>query len=74
MRFVFYKDGMFRYSNPSDSQNECVIYPNQAGGLRIAVSNEQAVDSYNDVFECDIFLDKDAAIQLRDYLIKHFPL
>lgn len=61
----------FRFEDPRDADNEVTIYPNKAGGLYISVAQEQAVDSYNQMFECYVTLDGDAAKRLRDYLNEH---
>lgn len=63
----------FSYTNNSDPDNEisCKVIN---GTMRIAVSDEKAVDSYNAVFECEIFLNSENAKKLRDYLLKEYPL
>lgn len=38
------------------------------GQLCIAVSEEQAVDSYNELFECTIHLTNAQTVMLRDWL------
>ena len=73
----------FHYESPHDSTNEltvALIVPETyrdkrdlAGGIVISVANEQAVDSYNAMFECDISLDRKTAIQFRDWLNKLYP-
>ena len=40
----------------------------------VAVSQEQAVDSYNYTFECTTHLNQKQAVELRDWLIAHFPI
>ena len=45
----------------------------EAGGLSIAVAEEQPMDSYNQTFECTIHLSADNARTLRDWLIERFP-
>lgn len=42
--------------------------------LIISVAEEQAVDSYNETFTCSVVLEPNEVIQLRDMLLKHFPL
>ena len=40
------------------------------GGVAINVTEEQAVDSYNDSFTCTASLTVDQAVELRDWLVK----
>lgn len=77
----------FHYEAPHDSENELTIVPIEApprypdwndkrdlvGGITISVADEKAVDSYNSTFECDISLDKNEAIRLRDWLLARYP-
>lgn len=42
------------------------------GGLIVSVAQEQAVDSYNQSFECSLTMTREQAVQLRDWLIQHF--
>lgn len=65
--------GIFYYEDPSDRENVVVIFPTKSGGLTVAVSEEQAVDSYNDSFECSMHLSKERAERLRDRLCEWFP-
>jgi len=44
-----------------------------AGTVCISVAEEQAVDSYNQMFTCSIHLNADQARQLRDWLIRNVP-
>ncbi len=66
-------DKRFHYESPADSENEINI-STDAGGLEISVADEKAVDSYNQTFECYIYLDKEASARLRDYLNECFPV
>jgi len=40
------------------------------GRLSISVSQEQAVDSYNQMFSCTTILTREDAMRLRDWLIE----
>lgn len=42
--------------------------PSALGRICISVADEQAVDSYNQSFECSIHLRREQAIKLRDWL------
>jgi hypothetical protein len=44
-----------------------------AGKVCISVAQEQAVDSYNQTFNCSIHLDQHQARMLRDWLIRNVP-
>ena len=63
------QDGKFYWEHPSDPDNVVTVFFNEAGGLSVAVSNEQAIGSYNESIECHAFLDQDDAARLRDYII-----
>jgi len=41
----------------------------QRGHLLVSVSEEKAVDSYNQSFECTLTMTPEQAIQLRDWLV-----
>lgn len=66
-------DNRFTYENPQDSENYVNVYVNMVDGLCISVSDEQAMDSYNSTFTCDICLPTPEAKRLRDYLNREFP-
>lgn len=63
----------FYWETPHDSANVVVIFPNQAGGVTVAVAEEHAMDSYNAEFECSLALPPDEALRLRDLLNGWFP-
>lgn len=65
-------DGRLYFEVAGDPDNAAVFYANTAGGLMVAVSEEQAVDSFNETFECSIALAREDAIKLRDYLNEAF--
>jgi hypothetical protein len=64
------------WRNPSDCENEVefTVGPdlwNSEGGrdfVNICVSDEQAMDSYNQTFACDVSLPLSVARSLRDFL------
>ncbi len=59
---------------PSFSFEEgCQFTRDKSGLLIVSVAEEQAVDSYNQSFECTAHLTPDQAVQLRDWLNKQFP-
>lgn len=62
----------FRYENKQDSENVINAYATVSDGLMVSVSDEKAVDSYNEVFACEIYLPNAAAKKLRDYLNANF--
>lgn len=66
--------GRYYFEVDSDPQNAMTLFANKSGGLTIAVSEEKAMDSYNEAFECSISLDANEAKKLRNYLLKYFPL
>jgi hypothetical protein len=45
--------------SPYDPDNSLTAVPLADGGVSISVSDEQAVDSYNATFECDIDLSRE---------------
>ena len=57
----------YRYEKHSD--NEITVVKTNDGGVEVSVSAEQAVDSYNSIFECAIKLPVDDARRLRDWLV-----
>jgi hypothetical protein len=63
----------FRYENPEDGENIINVYTHN-GKLGVSISDEKAMDSYNETFTCDISLPVEAAKLLRDYLVEKFPL
>lgn len=79
----------FHYETPHDPENEITIvlvnvneryfyqhYKDRrdlVGGIQVSVADEKAVGSYNETFECDIYLDRDAALRLRDWLNRRYP-
>ena len=42
-------------------------------GIIVSVSEEQAVDSYNQSFECNMTMTRRQAEKLRDWLVAQFP-
>ncbi len=63
----------FYFEAPGNPDNVMVLFANQGGGVTVAVSEERAMDSYNEGFELTIELPENAAKQLRDYLVEIFP-
>lgn len=57
-------------TNAGDDGSTYVIRPD--GRMSISVSQEQAVDCHNQMFECTTILTRDDAIKLRDWLNEHF--
>lgn len=70
---TYTRDG-FYFEAPDDADNAVIVSKNKDGGIIIAVSEEQAVDSYNSMFECVAYLPEADAIRLRDYLARAFPI
>lgn len=64
----------FHFENKSDSENELNAYITEAGHLRIGVAEERAMDSYNQTFECEVYMPAETAENLRDFLCHHFPM
>lgn len=53
-----------------DAENSATFVQIANGGLRIDVSEERAMDSYNETFTYCVSLTPDQVIDLRDYLIR----
>lgn len=70
MRYMTDRKQGFYWENESDPDNAMSIFLNQGGGLSIAISDEKAMDSYNQTFECAAFLNRAEAERLRDFLIQ----
>lgn len=58
---------------PSHSFEEGAVFSKYPTGIIVSVSQEKAVDSYNQSFECDLTMTDEQAIQLRDWLLHHYP-
>lgn len=58
---------------PSQSFEEGATFTRSGSGIIVSVSEEKAVDSYNSSFECSLTMTREQAIELRDWLNKHFP-
>lgn len=59
--------------NDSFEHGASFVWNDAKNHLYISVSEEQAVDSYNQMFECTLTADIEQAKQLRDWLIKILP-
>lgn len=57
----------------TDGEVHLNVYVNQAGGIRLRLSEERAVDGGNEMFECSAFLDPVHAKRLRDFLVTSYP-
>lgn len=66
-------EGVFRWELPTDSSSSVVLFPTRGEGVMIAVSEEHAMDSYNQEFECSIHLPEEQAKRLRDLLNQWLP-
>ena len=64
------KRGFYWEGDGLSYDNAISIFLNQKDELTIAVTQEQAVDSYNQTFECTAYLSRQDAERLRDYLVK----
>jgi hypothetical protein len=58
----------YRYENPGDADNTVRVYECECGDIAISVAEEQAMDSYNSTFECDVYIPRAEAERLRDWL------
>ena len=64
----------WNYVNPRDPDNEIEVTrssgysPDPDGWITVTVSDEKAVDSYNQTFSCSIMLSDDVARALLDHL------
>lgn len=56
-----------RFESPHDFDN-VATFTWTGEGVYVSVSEEKAVDSYNDSFECSIRLTPDQFTQLRDWV------
>jgi hypothetical protein len=59
---------------PSSSFEEGADIVKRSEGIIITVAEEKAVDSYNASFECSLTMTDEQAMELRDWLIYHYPL
>ena len=59
----------------SDMWEDCATFAVVEGPrpLAVSVSEEKAVDSYNNTFECTLHMTPDQIGQLRDWLNQQFP-
>ena len=60
--------------NLSDSHEYAEFAALRNGGILIAVTEEKAMDSYNQEFECKLYASAEQATALRDWLLAHFPI
>lgn len=68
------KDRRFLRLEPSYSFEEGADFVKHDGnGMTVSVAEEKAVDSYNQSFECSLTMTDEQAIQLRDWLLNHYP-
>lgn len=65
--------GKFFYEDPGDPDHAFSAFRNEGDGLTLSICEEQAVDSYNAMFDLFIALPHSEAVRLRDYLNAHFP-
>lgn len=56
-----------------DTEEDCATFAIVGRSLAVSVSEEKAVDSYNQFFECTLHLTIDQIGQLRDWLNAKFP-
>ncbi len=61
------------FEDPQDADNTITAHPNEDGGLTVTVSEERAVDSYNQMFNLMFALSRAQALELRDHLNRWFP-
>lgn len=68
------KEETLLFESPvSGLEDQCQFTRLADGSLAVAVSEEHAVDSYNQMFECTRHLTPDEARQLRDWMVRMFP-
>ena len=65
--------GRLYFESQEDHDNAAVFFVNKSDGLTVSVAEVHPVDSYNDTFECTMFLSPEQARQLRDYLNMELP-
>jgi hypothetical protein len=63
----------FHVSVPHDPDSSVTVALRSDGSLTLSVSEEQAVDSYNQYFSCDFTLTDQQAMELRDFLCRLYP-
>jgi hypothetical protein len=54
-------------------QEGAVFARTKDGSVVVCVSEEQAVDSYNQSFTCNMTMTPEQAVQLRNWLVMQFP-
>lgn len=59
----------FRFDNPRDPDNEFIAVRNKDGTVELSISDEKAVDSYNEVFTCDFEITAEQAARLGRWLL-----
>lgn len=68
---------LFFAEHPEDSANSITVVSTKSGNVSISVSDEKAVGSYNENFECTISLPREEAEKLAQalagYLQSHKP-
>lgn len=57
----------------NDTFEEGADFELAGDGIVVSVSEEKAVDSYNQSFTCSLTMNRAQAVQLRDWLNRHFP-
>lgn len=65
---------ILHFDPPESYFEEGADFVKQITGISIAVSEEKAVDSYNQSFECNLTMTDAQAIQLRDWLLLYYPI
>lgn len=61
-----HEKAIFRVEHPGDPDNVLTIAKSNEGRLIVSVSEEQAVDSYNQTFDCSIYLPQSVARKMAE--------
>ena len=55
--------------NPHDCSNSITVAPNREGSITVSVSDEKAVGSYNENFECSVVLPAGEAEDIARFIL-----
>ena len=58
----------------SSTWEDCATFVGDDDGIIVSVAEEKAVDSYNATFTCSLTMTLEQTIQLRDWLLKLYPV
>lgn len=65
-------DTELRFEDPADAESAVRFWCSRAGTLGVAVTEERAMDSYNQTFECTFHLTSEQALELSKLIATYF--